>query len=208
MKNLQDELKKLDNEEYKVSKDFSKNVIKSIKHENILLRIKSIASLASVACVLVVAVIYANKSGLIVSLTSKQADEIIPSYNGQVSLDSDGLTEEASRNPAYDKSSSEGYNIQSNIAADENKKFENNNQESAKAVEAVEESIFFDNYVSGDGIKLVTDVLIKNEIEYSIEDNNKIIITNSDISIIKAILKEIEVKEIKNEADTVVVLFK
>ena len=65
MKDLIDELHKLNREEYKVSEDFSKRVIKKIKRDNTYKVIKYVASLASAACVLGLSVFFANKSGVL-----------------------------------------------------------------------------------------------------------------------------------------------
>jgi len=64
MKDLIDELHKLDNEEYKVSADFSKKVMRQIKKENRFKMIKYVASLASVACVVGLSFMLIKNNGL------------------------------------------------------------------------------------------------------------------------------------------------
>ena len=59
MKDLLDELKKLDGEEFKVSPDFSKNVMKEIKKQDRNKKIMYVTSIASVACVLGISVFLA-----------------------------------------------------------------------------------------------------------------------------------------------------
>lgn len=75
MKNLIDELHELDNYEYKVSKDFSKNVMKAIKKEkNKFNYAISIASVGIVACFALIAVTNANFKSNIFNFVTESAD--------------------------------------------------------------------------------------------------------------------------------------
>ncbi len=76
MKDLIDELHKLDNDNYKVSPDFSKRVMKQIKRDNRYKALKYVASLASAACVLGVSIMLVRNSDLLARIleSSKSAD--------------------------------------------------------------------------------------------------------------------------------------
>lgn len=64
MKNLLDELHKLDNDSFNISPDFSKNVMKKIKKSNRIIKLGYVASFASVACIIGISVFFVNKNGL------------------------------------------------------------------------------------------------------------------------------------------------
>ena len=75
MKDLLDELKKLGDEDYKVSPNFSKNVMKEIKKQNRNKKIIYVTSIASVACVLGISILFVNRSGLLIKNSSYEVTE-------------------------------------------------------------------------------------------------------------------------------------
>ena len=75
MKNLVDELNKLDDVQYSVSPDFSKNVIKKAKQNNNWTNIITFASIASAACVVCFCVFYLYNTG------SQDSAQSVSTYN-------------------------------------------------------------------------------------------------------------------------------
>lgn len=63
MKNLLDELHKLDEEEFEVSKDFSKKIVAKINKDKKIVVFKRVTSIVAVACVATFAIVLTNKLG-------------------------------------------------------------------------------------------------------------------------------------------------
>ena len=216
MKNLIDELKELDKEEYKVSEDFSKNIIKSIKHDAIIAKIKRITSLASVACVLVIVVIIANNNG---SFNSLKNNNYFQDFTNSTSEDKTGVVIESSTQGGTSQSE-ETYREESVVAPQESinstldkvdattEEATADTKEIEKAAGAAKTYEYATDSYSGDNVSIITNVLLKNSIEYVIEDNNRIIVSNSNIKDLNELISGYEYKDIHNEADTVVIVCK
>ena len=84
MKNLLDELHKLDEVEYSVSNDFSKKVVSKINKGNKIIVLKRVTSVAMVACLAGFAVFMTNKLGIL--------DRINKASSNSMSLSMDSMT--------------------------------------------------------------------------------------------------------------------
>ncbi len=129
MKNLLDELHKLNDEKYEVSNDFSKKVISKINKDKKIIVLKRVTSVAAVACIAVFAVILTNKLGYL--------DRIKEAAEG-ISFNSSSMSISSVENSAP---------VRDEISVQEEKAYGTTNTEIAN-----EESIEYDSYAQDEMI--------------------------------------------------------
>ncbi len=129
MKNLLDELHKLDDEKFEVSNDFSKKVISKINKGNKIIVLKRVTSIAAVACVAVFAVVLTNKLGYL--------DRIKEAVEG-ISFNSSSMTVSSAESVSP---------IREAVVEQEEKAYGTTNIETAN-----EESVEFDSYAQDEMI--------------------------------------------------------
>ncbi len=96
MKDLIDDLNKLGKEEFKVSPDFRKNIMKTVHREKTFKKVTVIASSLCAACVVVLCLIVVNRNGvfnnaaeftsgnILTSTSSKTADSLYSADNANI----------------------------------------------------------------------------------------------------------------------------
>ena len=194
MKDLLDELKKLDDEEFKVSPDFSKNVMKEIKKQDRNKKIMYVTSIASVACVLGISVFLVNRSGML-SSTVNQASE------KQSLLSTDRVTEEYSEESYNGAISFDSVNdIQAEAAGEERTQVAptaNNTKSEAKTINASKREY----------IEQIIDALKLHD--FDIQDYNlEIIVYSKNVAGVLDVVEKFEGTEVGMSGDNIIVRLK
>lgn len=220
MKNLLDEIHKLNEEEFQVSKDFSEKVINQINRDKKIIVLKRVTSVAAVACVLVCVFVIGGKIGLMdrVVNSAQEALDINQMSAGEgISLNS-ASSEKAIESEQALEEASESFNVAMSSApalfeeSTENSK----SDEIGRAIN--EETIFDDAYTATnslgatktyskqlllkDYINEIHELLNDNNIENTIINETQIEINSTDVTKLYEILEmyvdiELELKEDK-----------
>ncbi|MBR6253464.1 MAG: hypothetical protein IKR04_06490 [Clostridia bacterium] len=183
MKNLLDELHNLDEEDFEVSKDFSKRIITKINKDKKITLFSRVTSLVAVACVAALAVFVGSKFGfldrvnsLVSNSSSQMAEERTPATGIETQVEDE--------QPMVQKQ------LQKNDVFDEYRAFEES---------VTEESAFSDNVVTAsktyskqmsldDYIRDIKQALDENSIEYEVISNTEIEVYTSDMESLYGII--------------------
>ena len=197
MKDLVQELNKLGEEEFRVSPDFSQNIIKQIKRDNRRKKIIYVTSIASAACVLGLAVFLVNKSGKLASMFEAKSD----SAQSMSTLSTNNAAGEAVK-----ESTDEMYDALER-KSEEPMSLDVQNETMQATEEAVEDKTYTKQYSSREYIQEIIDILKFND--FDIQDNEtSVIIYSKDVAQVLYILDNFKDVEVGMSGDNIIVKLK
>lgn len=210
MKNLLDELRKLDKYDYNVSSDFKDQVMSEIKKKNILRVTKYAISALSCACILGISVFFVSKNpefkGLISRINSKidsginnSASSISSStYDAEMVEETSSVagleSQDSYKYDDYEREFKGAINEALNVAPSANEKAYDIKEESLDVEEVVSKQDTFSKLMSKkDYMDEIASVLKKNNFKYTKNDDSIVIDSINYNAIYKAIENYVDV---------------
>ncbi|MBO5143734.1 MAG: hypothetical protein J6C46_12240 [Clostridia bacterium] len=215
MKNLIEELHKLDEYEYNVSENFTKNVMKNIKRDNKTIKFSSVISCASVGIVACLAVIVFSNSSVkesalnsyhaqsaesVVNVANSIADKMDNTTSDSVNNSTNNFANNPINSPAVKEDKENVFDNfivdrMETITAETDKHLELKDAQGSASVNGyMENNVVEDNSFRKEEniekIKKIENIFKAKKIEYKIVDNK--VEVKSTIKVISELLKDIE----------------